>query len=102
MSDYHEPWESLSEEDRNLHRALQSLKEELEAVAWYHQRSVLCADTALRELLVHNRDEEMEHACMLLEWLRRQLPALDRNLRKYVFSTAPIVGIEALEKDASK
>lgn len=95
MSEYHEPEAELSASARNIHRALASLKEEVEAIDWYHQRWETCADHALRLILAHNRDEEMEHACMVLEWLRRNVPAWDAALRTYLFSTAEITEIEA-------
>jgi uncharacterized protein len=94
MSEYHEPWEHLSDEARNFHRALKSLQEEIEAVDWYHQRYSLCPDEGLRAVLAHNRDEEIEHACMMLEWLRRNMPGWDRQLRTYLFTEAPIVEVE--------
>lgn len=84
MSDYHEPAESLTAELRDAHRALASLKEEIEAVDWYHQRIALCGDDELRRILTHNRDEEIEHACMALAWLRRRMPEWDVALRRYV------------------
>jgi ferritin-like protein len=90
MSDYHEPPEALSPEVRDAHRALASLKEEIEAVDWYHQRVALCQDPSLREILAHNRDEEIEHACMALEWLRRSMPGWDEELRTYLFKEGPI------------
>ena len=70
MSDHHEPVEEMQPEDRNFVRALASLKEEIEAVNWYHQRVATCKDENLKTILAHNRDEEIEHACMALEWLR--------------------------------
>lgn len=94
MTDYHEPWEALSEDDRDIHRALMSLKEEIEAVDWYHQRAVLCADAQLRAILLHNRDEEVEHAAMALEWLRRKLGTWDDQLRAYLFTTRDIIAVE--------
>ena len=90
MVDYHESWEALPEEARNAHRALASLKEEIEAVDWYHQRVVLCQDASLQAVLAHNRDEEIEHACMTLEWLRRNMPGWDEQLRAYLFSDGAI------------
>lgn len=98
MSDYHEPYEHLSEECRNHTRALSSLKEEVEAVAWYDQRRDVCTDAELRDILTHNRDEEIEHACMALEWLRRNMPAWDEHLRTYLFSTTSITEAEAQAK----
>lgn len=85
MSDYHEPFEALSPEVRDAHRALTSLKEEIEAVDWYHQRVAICQDPSLRDILAHNRDEEIEHACMALEWLRRHMPGWDEELREQLF-----------------
>jgi len=91
---FHEPLERLSAEVLERHRAITSLKEELEAVDWYDQRVDATTDEALREILRHNRDEEKEHASMTLEWLRRHDPVLDRHLRTYLFTDTPIVGIE--------
>jgi ferritin-like protein len=80
------------------HRAITSLMEELEAVDWYDQRIAAASDDELRAVLAHNRDEEKEHAAMVLEWLRRQDPALDRNLRKYLFTEEPLTAQIAAEK----
>ncbi len=85
---YHE--ENLSPETKDMHRALTSLIEELEAVDWYNQRADVCQDDSLRAILVHNRDEEKEHAAMLLEWIRRQDPAFDHELKDYLFTEKPI------------
>ena len=82
------------------HRAIASLMEELEAVDWYDQRVAATADEELKAILAHNRDEEKEHAAMVLEWLRRQDPALDRNLRKYLFTEMPLQALIAAEKAA--
>lgn len=95
MSDTHEPHDALSSEARDLHRALASLKEEIEAVDWYHQRVETCDDPSLRAVLTHNRDEEIEHACMTLEWLRRRVPAWDEMLRRYLCTEGPIPQREA-------
>jgi len=89
---YHE--QGLSEQAKNLHRALTSLIEELEAIDWYNQRVDVTQDQELKSVLAHNRDEEVEHACMALEWIRRQLPQFDENLRTYLFTTAPITQLE--------
>ena len=83
------------------HRAIVSLMEELEAVDWYDQRAAAAEDDELRAILVHNRDEEKEHACMALEWLRRQDPVLDAHLRKYLFTDGPIGAREAEEEAAT-
>ncbi len=90
MTDYHEPPESLPPEARDFHRALSSLREEIEAVDWYHQRVVLAADQQLAAVMAHNRDEEIEHAAMTLEWLRRNMPKWDEQLRRYLFTEGPI------------
>ena len=90
MSDYHEPYEALDPRTRDEHRAITSLKEELEAIDWYNQRVALCTDELLRGVLAHNRDEEVEHACMTLEWLRRTMPGWDEALRTYLFKEGPI------------
>lgn len=94
MSDYHEPVEELSAEDRDIVRALHSLGEEIEAVDWYHQRAAATKDDDIREILIHNRDEEIEHAAMMLEWLRRKISAFDEGLRTYLFTEAPITQVE--------
>src|SRR5277367_2584986 len=92
---YHEPLELLSEETRNLHRAIVSLCEELEAVDWYHQRAEACSDAELRAVITHNKNEEIEHAMMNLEWIRRHNPVFDANITKYIKSTGSIVSIES-------
>ena len=94
MGEYHGPYEALSEGVRNTHRAIKSLMEELEAVDWYNQRADLCEDESLRTVLEHNRDEEIEHACMLLEWLRRNMDGWDGELKTYLFTEAPITEVE--------
>jgi uncharacterized protein len=94
MSNYHEPAEELTPEARNFSRALNSLKEEIEAVDWYHQRVVTTNDPDLAALMAHNRDEEIEHACMTLEWLRRNMPGWDEELRNYLFKEGSIVANE--------
>jgi ferritin-like protein len=73
------------------HRALVSIMEELEAVDWYHQRADATSDPDLKAILVHNRDEEKEHAAMMLEWVRRRDPVFDRHLRTYLFTSGSIV-----------
>ena len=99
---FHESEERLTPAARDLHRAIVSLMEELEAVDWYQQRAEATHDEALREILRHNRDEEKEHAAMVLEWIRRRDPGFDAKLREYLFSEGSIVGREAaLEQQAS-
>lgn len=90
----------LSQEARNAHRALASLQEELEAIDYYNQRMDRTDDPQLKAILQHNRDEEMEHAAMLLEWLRRSLPPFAPALKTYLFTSAPVTEIEAGAKDA--
>jgi ferritin-like protein len=89
---YHEPTEQLSTGTRDMHRALTSLIEELEAVDWYNQRMDVADDDELRAILKHNRDEELEHAAMVLEWIRRRMPEMDHELRDNLFKDGPITG----------
>lgn len=86
---YHEPITELSDETRDMHRAITSLMEEFEAVDWYNQRIDASKDKELKEILAHNREEEKEHASMLLEWIRRRDPIFDRNLKDYLFKDKP-------------
>jgi uncharacterized protein len=99
MSNYHEPAEELSAQARDFSRALNSLKEEIEAVDWYHQRVDLTKDEQLKEIMAHNRDEEIEHACMTLEWLRRNMPGWDEELRNYLFKEGDIAHHDHDEHD---
>ena len=87
---YHEPIEKLSAQTMDMHRAITSLVEELEAVDWYNQRFDACTDPELKRILAHNRDEEKEHASMLLEWIRRRDPAMNHELREALFKAGPI------------
>jgi ferritin-like protein len=87
---YQEPGGELSAEVRDMHRAIESLKEEMEAVDWYNQRVDLCEDEDLKAILAHNRDEEKEHAAMIIEWIRRVDPTFDKELKDYVFTDKPI------------
>lgn len=87
---YHEPITDLSDETKDMHRALTSLMEELEAIDWYNQRVDACLDKELAAILVHNRDEEKEHASMLLEWIRRKDANFNKELKDYLFSEKPI------------
>jgi ferritin-like protein len=89
---YHEPVEILSAETMDMHRAITSLMEELEAVDWYNQRVNAATDPELKAILEHNRDEEKEHAAMVLEWIRRRDPKMDHELREALFKTGPITG----------
>ena len=89
---YHES--NLRDETRDMHRAIISLMEELEAMDWYAQRVDACKDPELRAILAHNRDEEKEHAAMLLEWIRRKDDGFSHELKDYLFTS------KSLEKDA--
>ena len=91
---FHESEERLSPRTRDMHRALVSLMEELEAIDWYQQRMDATEDSELREILRHNRDEEKEHAAMMLEWLRRHDAKLDAHLRTYLFTNKRLLEIE--------
>ncbi len=90
----HEEASELSALTRDMHRALVSLQEELEAVDWYRQRAEACRDGELREVLLHNMREEIEHGAMVLEWLRRRDAAFDEHLRTYLFTDVPITEAE--------
>jgi ferritin-like protein len=96
---YHEPLELISEPTRDLHRAISSLMEELEAVDWYQQRAEATQDPELRAVLEHNRDEETEHAMMVLEWVRRNNPVFDKNIRTYVLKEGPITELEKVAEE---
>ena len=102
MSEYHEKWDALPAETKDLHRALKSLQEELEAVDWYGQRTAVADDGDLKAILEHNRDEEIEHAAMLLEWLRRRFERWDDELRTYLFTSDPITEVEGGDAAADR
>jgi ferritin-like protein len=97
----HESESVLSPETRDIHRALVSIQEELEAVDWYRQRAEAAGDGELREILLHNMREEIEHASMLLEWLRRHEPHADLMFRTYLFTDKPVTVIEEEAEQAS-
>jgi ferritin-like protein len=92
----HEDAEKLGPAITDQHRAIVSIMEELEAVDWYNQRAKATNDLQLRAILEHNRDEEKEHASMVLEWLRRSDPTLSRHLKTYLFTEGSITGIETV------
>ncbi|WP_353094735.1 ferritin-like domain-containing protein [Tissierella praeacuta] len=102
MTQYHEPVEKLDEKALNISRALNSLKEEVEAVDWYNQRVVASNDQELKNIMAHNRDEEIEHACMILEWLRRNMDKWDEELKTYLFTEGPISHLEEQVTEAFK
>ncbi|WP_432558701.1 hypothetical protein [Granulicoccus sp. GXG6511] len=93
--------ENLSDEALDWHRAIVSTMEELEAVDWYNQRAEKAVDPELKKILEHNRDEEIEHASMLIEWLRRRNPKFDEELNTYINTEGSIVEVEeeAMGKD---
>lgn len=95
MAEIHEAGDKLTPETFELHRAINSIKEELDAVDWYQQRVDASSDEALRAVLAHNRDEEIEHACMVLEWVRRRYPTFDKAMRTYLFTEGDITALEA-------
>jgi ferritin-like protein len=100
---FHESTDSLKPETMDRHRAIVSLMEELEAVDWYDQRIDAAKDEELRAILAHNRDEEKEHAAMVLEWLRRRDAKWNDELREYLFTDGPIAGREEeAHKEADK
>jgi len=87
---YHEPIDELSDTTRDIHRAIISLMEELEAIDWYNQRVDACKDPELAAILAHNRDEEKEHAAMALEWIRRNDSVFAAELKDFLFTDKPI------------
>ena len=95
----HAPRERLSPQTIALHQAISSLMEELEAVDWYRQRADDCDDPALKQILLHNAREEIEHASMALEWIRRNDGEFDAQLREYLFTEGSIADREEAAKD---
>jgi hypothetical protein len=95
----HVPREKLRRETLNLHYAITSLMEEFDAVDWYRQRADDCDDPSLKAILLHNAREELEHAAMVLEWIRRNDPEVNEQLKEYLFTEGSITGHE---EDASE
>lgn len=89
----------LGEGTQDIHRALASFQEELEAIDYYQQRMDKTSDPELRALLEHNRDEEIEHATMLFEWLRRTMPGFDAQAKQFIFSKGSITAQEEGSSD---
>lgn len=87
---YQENEERLDQSTKDMHRAIESLKEELEAVDWYNQRVNVTEDPELKGILEHNRDEEKEHAAMLIEWIRRKDETFAKELKDYLFTDKPL------------
>lgn len=96
-AEWHENYDKMSEYARNFSRAIKSVQEELEAVDWYNQRAEATTDKQLRKILEHNRDEEIEHAMMTLEWLRRNNSVFDEHMKTYLFTTKDILEVEEEE-----
>jgi uncharacterized protein len=90
----HEDTHLLAPATVDRHRAIVSIQEELEAVDWYDQRVDAASDPELKAILAHNRDEEKEHAAMMIEWLRRRDPVLDAQLRTYLFTDGDVTRVE--------
>ncbi len=90
----HAPRERLSKTTLSMHQATVSLMEEVEAADWYRQRADDCDDPALKEILLHNMREEIEHASMVLEWMRRNSPDFDKEMKTYLFSEGDILDAE--------
>jgi ferritin-like protein len=99
---FHEAAQDMTPQTRDMHRAIRSLMEELEAVDWYQQRVDAAHDDELRTILAHNRDEEKEHAAMVLEWIRRRDPVFDEQLRTYLFTSTPVTEREGTGKEAGR
>jgi ferritin-like protein len=93
-AEWHEDYNKMSDASRNFSRAIKSVQEELEAVDWYNQRVDACKDQELRRILAHNRDEEKEHAAMVLEWIRRKDGVFSKELKEYLFTDKPIADLE--------
>ena len=92
MAEFHE--DNLSEEAKDYHRIIKSLMEELEAVDWYNQRADVTTDQSVKGIVEHNRDEEIEHAAMAIEWLRRNDPVWAEELETYLFTQSEITAVE--------
>ncbi|MDX1625546.1 MAG: ferritin [Wenzhouxiangellaceae bacterium] len=87
----HAPRERLSKRTLSMHHAIVSLMEELEAADWYQQRADDCEDEELKRILIHNMEEEVEHAAMVLEWLRKNSEVFDEQLRTYLFQDGDVM-----------
>lgn len=98
-NDYHEPASEMTKKQREIVRAINSLKEEIEAVDWYYQRVAVTDDKELKEIMWHNAEEEIEHAMMTLEWLRRNQEGWDEQMRTYLFCEGNIMEAEENSKE---
>lgn len=102
MAELHEPREHLSDAVLDMKRAIDSMREELEAVDWYRQRMNVAADPELRAILQHHQREEVEHFAMLLEWCRRNDADFAEQLRTYLFTERPILEVEEEEEGGGR
>ncbi len=91
---YYEPYSELSTSAKDVGRVITSLREELEAIDYYNQRADVTKDSTVAGLMIHNRNEEIEHAVMLIEWLRRTIPEFDKELRQYLFTEGSLLEME--------
>ncbi|MCG2583278.1 ferritin [Massilia sp. TS11] len=88
--EYHEDAEALPAPTRDMHRALQSLRAELDAVDSYSQRFEACTDPELKRVLAHLREAKKEHAAMLMEWIRRRDVPFATRMKDSLFKAGPI------------
>lgn len=95
---FHEAEDQLRDSTKDEHRALTSMQEELEAVDWYSQRIDAATDAELKAILGHNRDEEIEHFMMLLEWWRRRSPKVAAEVDERLETSGSIVAAEQASK----
>ncbi len=93
-AEWHEDYNKMSDASRDFSRAIKSVQEELEAVDWYNQRAEQTTDPQLKKILEHNRNEEIEHAVMALEWLRRTNAKFEEHMKTYLFTGGDILEIE--------
>ena len=99
---FHEDPKELSSFAKDYHRIIQSTMEELEAVDWYNQRAECATDPEAKAIMEHNRDEEIEHACMGIEWLRKNSKVWDEMLREFLFKDGDVVGNEHAMTDGEE
>lgn len=88
-------FEKMSPLAKDIDKAITSIREELDAINVYNMRAEQAEDPELRALLIHNRDEEIEHAAMLLEWMRRNIKEVDKEFKDYLFTEGSILNKEA-------
>lgn len=96
---FHAPFERLGRKTVTMHYAIRSLMEELEAVDWYRQRADDCDDEQLKAILLHNMREEIEHASMIMEWLRRTDPDFAGQFATYLHSKGDITEVEKRQEE---